>query len=400
MSCVGVDAQRIPVRDRRRSSGIVLAIVLVLIFVLVIAVTAFQRRAIIDTSIATNRLRAAEADALARGGLRIAAAMVYVIHLKEQAGAAGADIGDVPGRTSVGAGAIIPPDELWSRMGDYELDVGGGRTLRVSIEDEGSRLNLNALVEPVADTGDAGGQGDDSQSSSTTTSADDEDAELYLESVLEYIISGIEEPPEDTLYDAGAIARNILDYIDGDSEPRSGNDEDRYYHAQDPPYSSRNGPFLSIDEIGLVEGIDATLLEAMRSYVTVYPIGSVQGINLNHAQPWVLSIVSIGASADRRFIKQQTVRDIWALREESKILCDDLGYDPARCVSPNEVGNGELTANGSIYPESLLPAEVSVFRVVAEATVGRLTRRIEAIYDTRPLSGPQLLSWRRLRGSG
>ncbi len=25
--------------------------------------------------------------------------------------------------------------------------------------------------------------------------------------------------------------------------------------------------------------------------------------------------------------------------------------------------------------------------------------RIEAIYDTRPLAGPQLLSWRRLRGS-
>jgi type II secretory pathway component PulK len=396
MSSLDVDSLQIPVRDRRRSSGIVLAIVLVLIFVLVIAVTAFQRRAIIDTTIATNRLRAGEADALARGGLRIAAAMVYVIHLKEQAGAAGPDINDGPGQASPLVGALIPPDELWSRMGEYELDVGDGRTLRVSIEDEGARLNLNALVEPVADFDDGG---DDAQASTTTTSADDEDAEIYLESVLEYIIGGIEAPAEDTRYDAGAIARNILDYIDGDSEARSGNDEDRYYRAQDPPYRSRNGPFLSIDEIGLVEGIDTTLLEAMRSYVTVYPIGSVQGINLNRAEPWVLSIVSVGTSDDRRFIKQQTVRDIWALREESKMLCDDLGYDPARCVSPNEVGNGELTTNGSIYPESLLPAEVSVFRVVAEATVGRLTRRIEAIYDTRPLSGPQLLSWRRLRGA-
>jgi len=37
---------------------------------------------------------------------------------------------------------------------------------------------------------------------------------------------------------------------------------------------------------------------------------------------------------------------------------------------------------------------------VAEARVGNLTRRMEAIYDTRPTAGPQLLSWRRLRGPG
>jgi len=388
----------VPERRRRRSAGIVLAIVLVLIFVLVIAVSAFERRAIIDTSVAGNRLDAAEADALARGGLRIAAAMVYVIHLKEKAGASGAGADNAVGQASAAAGATIPPDELWSRMGDYELDVGAGRTLRVSIEDEGAWLNLNALVAPTTNVSSGTNDADGSQASDTTTSADDEDAERYLESVLDYIIGGIKAPPEDTLYDAGAIARNILDYIDADSDPRSGNDEDRYYRNQDPPYRARNGPFLSIDEIGLVEGVDATLLEAMRNYVTVHPIGSQQGINLNRAQPWVLSIVAVGTSDDRRLLKQQTVREIWALREKSKILCDDLGYDPARCVSPNEMGNGDLTTNGSIYPESPLPAEASVFRVVAEAKVGKLTRRIEAIYDTRSRSGPLLLSWRRLRG--
>ena len=54
----------------RNERGIVLAIVLVMIFALVTAVFSFQRRAIIDTTIATNRLEAAEADALAKGGLR------------------------------------------------------------------------------------------------------------------------------------------------------------------------------------------------------------------------------------------------------------------------------------------------------------------------------------------
>lgn len=393
MNSCDLESPNIPRHARRRSSGIVLAIVLVLIFVLVIAVTAFQRRAIIDTSIATNRLRAGEADALARGGLRIAAAMVYVIHLKEQAESAGAEVDNPLDQAGALSAAIIPPDELWSRMGEYELDVGDGRTLRVSIEDEGARLNLNALVPPL----DAPETEADASPSSSTTSADD--AEDYLESVLGYIVDGIDAPAEDTNYDTRTIAENILDYIDADSEARNGRDENRYYLNQDPPYRARNGPFLSIDEIGLVEGVDRALLEAMRNYVTVHPIGSVRGINLNRAEPWVLSIVSVGTSSDRKFIKQQTVRDIWALREKSKILCDDLGYDPARCVSPNEVGTGELS-EGSIYPESSFPAEVSVFRVVAEATVGKLSRRIEAIYDTRSLSGPQVLSWRRLRGPG
>ena len=46
-----------------------------------------------------------------------------------------------------------------------------------------------------------------------------------------------------------------------------------------------------------------------------------------------------------------------------------------------------------------LPAKSAVFRVVVEAKVGEMARRLEAIYDTRPETGPQLLSWRRLRGN-
>ena len=394
----------------RRSRGIVLAIVLVLIFVLVVAVTAFQRRAIIDTSIASNRLRMAEADALARGGLRIAAAMVYVIHLKEVADSAD-ETSDNPlanasddalGTAEPADGVVFPPDLLWSRLGDHELQLGNGRSLRVSIEDEGARLNLNALVPALAGVVDespgTGSAIDSTRSTSTqTTSSDSRDAEDYLKSVLEYIIEGIDDGSPTTQYDPRSIARNLIDYMDADSDAIGGRDENSYYRAQDPPYSARNGPFLSVDEIGLVEGVDAPLLDAMRKYVTVHPIGSVQGINLNRAEPWVLSIVYSGTSGDRELIKEQTVRDIWALRDQSKLLCDELRADLVRCVLPADIGNGEL-AEGSIYPETTLPTEVSVFRVVAEATVDNLTRRIEAIYDTRSLSGPQLLSWRRLRG--
>jgi hypothetical protein len=78
------------------------------------------------------------------------------------------------------------------------------------------------------------------------------------------------------------------------------------------------------------------------------------------------------------------------------VVWEGAGADP-RCVTRADVGNGDL-ANGSVYPPAALPAKPSVFRVVTTATVGDLTRRLEAIYDTRPPEGPQLLSWRRLRG--
>ena len=74
----------------------------------------------------------------------------------------------------------------------------------------------------------------------------------------------------------------------------------------------------------------------------------------------------------------------------------DAGGD-LRCVPIGEVGNGDL-GNGSVYPVAALPAKPEVFRVTVTATVGTIDRRFEAIYDTRPNPGPQLLSWRRLRG--
>jgi type II secretory pathway component PulK len=369
-------------RDRRRSRGIVLAIVLVLIFVLVTAVYAFQRRAIIDTSIAKNRLKSDEAYALARGGLRIGEAVVYLSRLKKQAEAAGASPAGLGSPTVGPDGSLLPLDELWAGLGAFPLELEGGRTLRVSIEDEGARLNLNALVDPNVEVG----------------AERNEEAEEYLEEVLEYIITGIDRRGDEKNYDAGGIARNLLDYMDADDIARNGRDENNYYRSQDPPYRARNGPFLSIDEIGLVEGVDPQLLKAMRNYVTVHPIGDTGGINLNRAEPWVLSIVYSGISRDdRHLIREGTVRDILQLRQNSKILCTNASEDPARCVTPTELGNGAL-GEGSIYPEPSLPANPAVFRVVAEAQVGNLTRRLEAVYDTRPLEGPQLLSWRRLRG--
>lgn len=365
-------------RDRRRSAGIALLVVLVIVMMLITSVYLFQRRAIINATITKNRLAAAEADALTRGGLRMAEAILYLIRLQDaQAELSGGD--EVPELLPGGGG------ELWQRLGDLPIELEGGQSVRIDIEDAGARLNLNAFVPQSTNT--------DDNNDDASLEADDEAVE-YLVEVLRHIIDGIDARPEEKNYDERAIARNLIDYMDANDTALDGRNEDSYYAAQDPPYTPRNGPFLAFEEIGLVEGVDPALLEAMRPYLTVHPIGGTDGINLNTAPPWVLSLVYSGPSGDRELADEQTVRDIWELRDKDKILCEDSGSDPTRCVSLNEVGLGE----GSIYPETPLPARARVFRVVSEARVGAITRRLQAVIDTRSLEGPQLLSWRRLRG--
>lgn len=380
-------------RDRRRSEGIALLIVLVIVMLLVTAVYLFQRRAVINTTIARNRVAAAEADALARGGLRIAEAALFLIRLREEQAAAGAE-GAAAGTEDGGApslGALLGGSgEPWRMLDDLAIDLEQGQSLQLRLEDAGARLNLNALVPAVVAE-----EGDEEDSGLATSLEDHEEAILYLEEVLDYIVAGIQAPPADRAYDTREIAESLIDWMDEDGETGSGRNEDDAYARQEPPYRARNGPFLSFEEIGLVDGVDPQLLDAMRDYLTVHPIGGTAGINLNTAPPWVLKIVSAGTSGDRRLLADDTVQEIWRLRDqEDKILCEDSGSDPERCVSLSEA-----RIEGSIYPETTLPATARVFRVVAEARVGALTRRMEAIVDTRSLEEPQLLSWRRLRGA-
>lgn len=397
--------------EGRHERGIVLAIVLVMIFALVTAVYAFQHRAIIDTTIAANRLEAAEADALAKGGLRLAEVLLTIVRAQQAAGGGTQGGGDRPGESNAeeAAGGLggAPPgatDAIWQGIGGVPIQLDEDRLIRIEIEDETAKLNLNALVPPAgveSGGGDLGEGGTDPDAAEPVeddgegTEASDEAVE-YLTEVLRYVIDGMDAPPEDTNYDPRVIAENILDFMDGNRTAVNGRAEDEYYRRQDPPYLAWNRPLVSVDQIGLVEGVDPLLLEELRHYVTVHPIGGLEGINLNRAEPWVLKLVYAGTSGNMRLIDDRLAEDLYRLRDQGKLACDGSGGDP-RCVPLSEVGSGEL-GNGGLYPPVALPAKPEVFRVTVTAEVAGLERRIEAVYDTRPTDGPLLLSWRRLRG--
>lgn len=347
--------------DRRREAGAVLAMVLILALLLSTAVVSFARRATVDYMIVQNREAIARADALARGGIRIATGLLL------HDGAA----------TEDAAAPYSSFLSLWAQLDRYPIVTPDGAQLRIVIRDEGAKLNLNALV-PI------GGTEEESQA--------DPDAEAFLIDVLEKVIDELPLPPGDTaLYDPLELARALIDYMDENEDSALGGFEADWYQTQTPPYYPADGPLLSVDELALVRGFDSTLVEALRPYVTVHPIGSREGINVNTAAPHVLSLLYHGSSGDKVLATEDDVRRILQERAEDRIVCHDTAADPQACVGLADV----YLLDGGIYPPITLPVRSRVYSVTAIATVGNIRRQAEAVIDrVGDEDGPQLLSWR------
>lgn len=188
-------------------------------------------------------------------------------------------------------------------------------------------------------------------------------------------------------YDPAALAESLLDYLDEDDVRLKGGSEDDAYQRRTPPGRPANRPLLSVDELRVVEGFDAALVEALRPYVTVFPYGRGSGINLNTAPPHVLGLVYHGTGGDFRLADEDTVRAVLKAREEGTVICPDEVSNPI-CVPQAEV------VEGTIFPPPTIATDV--FLVRAEARVGDVRRTIEAVVDRSKPAEPQLLFWRVL----
>ena len=99
-------------------------------------------------------------------------------------------------------------------------DDGNLAGVRYGLEDESTRLNVNALV--VADQ--------------------------IQENAGRDLLMGLPGMTED-------VADAILDWMDEDDEAREYGAESSYYQALKPPYSAKNGPLDTVEELLLVRGV-------------------------------------------------------------------------------------------------------------------------------------------------
>ncbi len=351
--------------DRRRR-GVVLPLVLIIGMMLSAAIVSFVRRAVVDKFVVDNRSGAAEAAALARGGVQLAIAVLFEDQFQKRIAEQGAE--------STGTSL----DDLWARLAASPLTMESGAVLTVRIQDSGARLNLNALV-PVG------------LNESETEPSDE--AEEFLTDLLERLIENNELPEDGQLREPRELARNLLDYIDVDEVSRSGQNENDYYQLQDPPYVAANRPLLSVDEIAMVEGFDSKFADLMRPYVTVHPLVGDSGINFNTAPPHVLSLIYYGDATDKVLADADLVKRIIEKRDAGSLICTETERAPEKCVGLNEVL--EL-GEGSVFPPIDLPADSLVFEVVSEARLNDVVYSIEAVVDVSDGPNPRLLSWRAL----
>jgi len=328
----------------------VLIIVLFFVLLLTTAVATFVRRAAVDGLVARNRDAARQAEALARGGVELAKALLIEDRMQE----------------TLSELRVDSSDELWSLVAESPLPVGDGAVLHLQLLDSGARLNLNALFQ-------------DGKMRSEQTP-------LLLEQLFERVIDDMPGRPEDKRYDPRELARNLVDFVDADEAAEgSGAVEDDPYQSADPPYRAPNRPLLSLDELRLVDGVDGPLFEALAPYVTVHPWVGGDGINPNTAPPHVLGLLYHGVSEDYRLADADLVADVVAGREEGILWCDDAAANP-RCRPLSAV------VPGTIYPPPTWSSQT--FTVVSRATVGDVTRTVEAVLDRTEAAAPVLVAWR------
>jgi len=329
----------------------------VLFFALLLSasITTFLKRATVDALLARNRDALARAEALARGGVRLAEALLLEDKARDS---------DSEGTAQMDTGL-----DDWARIGQATIETRSGGKLHVQIDDAGAKLNLNALF----------------QFDKEKEERVPDRTEAFLIAFLERMVD--ELPLEDRArYDARELADDLIDYVDEDDVRRAGGLEDDYYQSQTPPYHAANRPLLSVDEIGMIEGFDADLLEVIRPYVTVHPFAGGGGVNPNTAPPYILSLIFYNDGVDLRFVQEDDVRRILEERAKGRILC--ASQSDEACTPMSEiVPNAE-----SIHPP--LSYHSDVFSVRSEASVGEVKRTVEAVIDRTVLEEPQLLSWK------
>jgi len=226
-------------------------------------------------------------------------------------------------------------DEFWSREVP-PFDLGDG-VIRITVEDEERKLNLNLLVLQNGNAAD-----------------ENRVAEFRL------LLTHLGLDP--------SLADAVVDWLDNDDSPRVGGAESVYYEALPFPYKAKNDLFDSVEELRLVRGFTAEVFEKVRPFVTVTSSGKV---NINTAPKEVLMSLSAGdIAAEAGGIDEKAAEQLIAYRLEH----------PFR--RPEDIGNVSPFFQ-DLYKKTRLRDLIDVkseqFHVRSTGEVGDTIRTVDAI---------------------
>ncbi len=236
-------------------------------------------------------------------------------------------------------------------------------SLHLKVIDLSGRLQVNSLVQSGENSGAGGG--------SNTTS---EIRRMFLN----LLMSGAFQIEDET--EAQGIIDALIDWIDKDDQESDLGAESSYYQSLEKPYSCRNGPVRSIEELLLVKGITPALLfgtaekRGLADYLTV--TGDNGKVNINTAP-------------------------LLVIKSMDSLLSDDLLEKLAEYRS--EKTNEENLANAGWYREvegwpgdivlneNVLTVSSSNFEIVSTGEFDTLSRSVLVFVERSSESGIKLL---------
>ena len=226
-------------------------------------------------------------------------------------------------------------DEIWSRAA-LPITLGDGE-VRVTLEDEERKIDLNRLMLPNGN-------------------APDERRLAVFHRLLDTL--GIER----------TVADAVVDWLDNDENPRVGGAESSYYNGLPNPYRAKNDLFDTIGELRLVRGVTAEIYEKLLPFVTVSSSGMV---NLNTAPKEVLMSLSSGVDlTDAGAIDAETAEEILRYRKDHPF------------TTASQIGNVSPFLQ-DLYARTLIRNLVDVkstyFHVRSSADAGGTVRTIDSI---------------------
>jgi general secretion pathway protein K len=261
--------------------------------------------------------------------------------------------------------------------------------LEVVIVDEESKININLANETVR------GNGAKQMVEQLTVLTQSEDFNFIFD----------REMTNDGVTGREDIICEIIDWSDGNEDlcDNSGSEDRSLYTNMEPPYERKNAPFDSLEELHLVAGINDDFWSAFvdpdpedpnKRNMTIWGKGR---ININTAPPQVLYAIICDLTTDESGIgpcqQPDTAVNVMVLLSFVDMWRKFMPFSSfnelaAAFSNPERLGLIDVTPipfNRSKMSSmrGFLTARSSTFSIYSKATVGRVTKRIHMVIDTK-----------------
>lgn len=236
---------------------------------------------------------------------------------------------------------------------DFSGLFAGGR-LELDIADLSGRVQVNSLVR----------KNENGQAAETDKILEEEMRAIFIRLLLSGAFQVEDEEEARSIVDA------LVDWIDEDDRESDNGAEDSYYQSLEKPYSCRNGPIQSMEELLLVKGFTPQLLygskdaPGLAEYITVY--GGDGKININTAAPLILQ--NLHSLVSEEMIERL---DSYRNDSENQESLADVGWYRTTDGWPGDIN----------FEERLLTNTSSHFQITATGHFDTYTRSVVAIAE-------------------